>query len=91
MREALHERNCLLKTAPHCVQPLPTTIPIFTWTSGIWPSIRNFLGWPTKPGNRGALLIKIGISMYDFLAGKSPMPRHRFEFRRTWCASIGRR
>ena len=80
VREALNERNRLLKTAPHCVKPLPTTIPIFTWTSGIWPSIRNFLRWPTKPGNRGALLIKIGLSMYDFLAGKSPMPKHRFQF-----------
>jgi glycerol-3-phosphate dehydrogenase len=82
VRESLHERNLLLKNAPHCVRPLPTTIPIFTWTSGILPAIRNFLRWPTKPGNRGALLIKAGLTMYDFLAGKSPMPKHRFQFRR---------
>jgi glycerol-3-phosphate dehydrogenase len=82
VREALHERNLLLKNAPHCVRPLPTTIPIFTWTSGIWPSIRNFLRWPTKPGNRGALLIKAGLTMYDIFAGQSPMPKHRFQFKR---------
>lgn len=82
VRESLHERNLLLNNAPHCVRPLPTTIPIFTWTSGIWSSMRNFLGWPTKPGNRGALLIKTGLSLYDLLAGRSPMPKHHFEFRR---------
>src|SRR5208337_311651 len=38
---------------------------------------------PTEPGNRGALLIKTGLTLYDFLAGrKSPLPRHRFRSRR---------
>jgi glycerol-3-phosphate dehydrogenase len=83
VRESLRERNRLLRNAPHCVKPLPTTIPIFNWTSGMVPAIRNLLGWPTKPANRGALLIKTGLTLYDFLAGrKSPMPRHRFRFRR---------
>ena len=82
VRESLRERNRLLKNAPHYVKPLATTIPIFSWTSGIVPAIRNVLGWPTKPGNRGALLIKTGLVWYDFLAGrKSPLPRHRFRFR----------
>ena len=83
VREALRERNLLLRNAPHYVKPLPTTIPIFNWTSGIVPGIRNLLGWPTKPANRGALLIKTGLTLYDFLAGReSPLPRHRFRFRR---------
>jgi glycerol-3-phosphate dehydrogenase len=83
VRESLQERNRLLRNAPHYVKPLPTTIPIFNWTSGIFPAIRNFLGWPAKPGNRGALLIKSGLALYDFLAGRqSPLPRHRFRFRR---------
>ncbi len=83
VRESLRERNRLLRNAPHYVKPLPTTIPIFNWTSGIVPAIRNFLGWPARPGNRGALLIKTGLAMYDFLAGRnSPLPRHRFRFRR---------
>ncbi|MGD0682286.1 MAG: glycerol-3-phosphate dehydrogenase/oxidase [Terracidiphilus sp.] len=79
VREALLERNRLLKNAPHYVKPMPTVIPIFNWMSGIIPGIRNLLNWPTKPGNRGALLIKTGLTLYDFLAGrKSPLPRHRF-------------
>jgi glycerol-3-phosphate dehydrogenase len=83
VRESLRERNRLLRNAPHYVKPLATTIPIFNWTSGMVPAIRNLLGWPTKPGNRGALLIKAGLTLYDSLAGrKSPMPRHRFRSRR---------
>jgi glycerol-3-phosphate dehydrogenase len=78
VHEALHERNRLLRNAPHYVKPLPTTIPITSWTSGIVTGIRNLLNWPTKPGNRGALIVKSGLTLYDLLAGKSPMPRHRF-------------
>jgi glycerol-3-phosphate dehydrogenase len=83
VRESLRERNRLMQNASHYVKPLPTTIPIFNWTSGMVPAIRNLLGWPAKPGNRGALLIKIGLTLYDLLAGrKSPLPRHRFRSRR---------
>ena len=83
VRESLRERNRLLRNAPHYVKPLPTTIPIFSWTSGVLPAIRNLLGWPARPGNRGALLIKTGLMLYDLLAGRqSPLPRHRFQSRR---------
>jgi len=83
VRESLRERNRLLRNAPHYVKPLPTTIPIFNWTSGLVPAIRNLLRWPAKPANRGALLIKTGLALYDFLAGRrSPLPRHRFRSRR---------
>ena len=63
VHEALGERNRLLKNAPHYVKPLPTTIPITSWMSGIIPGIRNLLNWPTKPGNRGALIIKTGLTL----------------------------
>jgi glycerol-3-phosphate dehydrogenase len=79
VREALLERNRLFRNAPHYVKSMPTTIPIFNWMSGIVGGIWNLLNWPTKPGNRGALLIKTGLTLYDFLAGrKSPLPKHRF-------------
>ena len=83
VRESLRERNLLMKNAPHYVKPLPTTIPIFNWTSGLVPALRNLLRWPTKPRNRGALLIKTGLTLYDSLAGReSPLPRHRFRSKR---------
>ena len=34
VNEALHERNRMLRNAPHYVKPLPTTIPIFKRFSG---------------------------------------------------------
>ena len=83
VRESLRERNRLLSNAPHYVKPLPTTIPIFSWTAGMIPAMRNLLGWPAKPGNRGALLIKTGLTLYDLLAGgESTLPKHRFRSRR---------
>jgi glycerol-3-phosphate dehydrogenase len=82
VRESLRERNRLFRNAPHYVKPLPTTIPIFNWTSGMVPAVRNLLRWPTKPGDRGALVIKTGLTLYDLLAGRhSPLPRHHFRSR----------
>src|SRR5574341_1610700 len=36
VREAVQERNRLIQNAPHYVKPLPTTIPIFKYLSGIF-------------------------------------------------------
>jgi glycerol-3-phosphate dehydrogenase len=77
VRESLRERNRLIRNAPHYVKPLPTTIPIFNWTSGMVPAVRNLLRWPARPGDRGAVVIKIGLTLYDLLAG-----RHTFRSRR---------
>src|SRR5574342_52830 len=44
VREAVQERNRLIQNAPHIVKPLPTTIPIFKYLSGIFnASLRK---WP---------------------------------------------
>ena len=84
VRESLRERNLLLRNAPHYVGPLPTTIPIFDWISGLVPAVRGFLGIETRPGNRGALLVKAGLALYDFLAGKeSGLPGHRLRSRKS--------
>lgn len=79
VKESVRERNGLLKSAPHYVHPLPTTIPIFSWARGFFPALGNFLGVESKPGQRGALLFKIGLSLYDLYAGRqSLLPTHRF-------------
>ncbi|KQV84384.1 glycerol-3-phosphate dehydrogenase/oxidase [Rhizobium sp. Root1220] len=73
------ERNLLLKNAPHCVEPLPTFIPVFSWTRGIWAAIRTLFGSKTAPRSRGAVLIKIGLRLYDFFGSRDQvMPKHRF-------------
>jgi glycerol-3-phosphate dehydrogenase len=72
------ERNLLLKNAPHCVEPLPTFIPVFSWTRGIWAALRTLFGSKTAPRSRGAILIEIGLRLYDFFGSRDRvMPRHR--------------
>jgi glycerol-3-phosphate dehydrogenase len=71
------ERNLLLKNAPHLVRPLPTLIPIVSWTGGVTAALRTLLGDKTAPRSRGALLIKIGLQLYDYYGARHRvMPRH---------------
>src|SRR5262245_33224051 len=71
------ERNLLLRSAPHCVSPLPTVIPIFSWLKGIPAALRTLAGSTTTPRSRGAVLIKIGLALYDFYGARHRvMPRH---------------
>lgn len=82
VREALIERNRLLQNAPHYVHPLPTTIPIFSWLSGMLNAPLKFLGLRDKPGERGALIIKAGLTMYDqFTRGFQMTPAHTMHSR----------
>lgn len=82
VREALHERNLLLKNAPHYAKPLPTTIPIFKWFSGIFNAPLRFLQLQEKPSERGAIIIKLGLMMYDFFTGaQQTMPYHKVQMK----------
>src|SRR5688572_12553531 len=88
VREAVQERNRLLQNAPHIVKPLPTAIPIFKWFSGLLNAPLKFLGMLDKPTERGSLVIKIGLMLYDAYsrvqgrrAAKSvqrAVPKHQF-------------
>lgn len=80
--ESLAERDRLLATAPHMVRPLPTTIPIVRVFSGLWNSTLGFLNGSSRPSRRGAVPIKLGLSIYDWLTRKRRlMPRHAFRRR----------
>ncbi|HET7143743.1 MAG TPA: FAD-dependent oxidoreductase, partial [Anaerolineales bacterium] len=79
VREAVRERNRMIQNAPHIVKPLPTTIPIFKYFSGLFNAPLKFLGWLDKPSERGSIIIKLGLLMYDAYTGKTrTVPRHRF-------------
>ncbi len=79
VREALLERNRLLRNAPHLTQPLPTAIPIAKPLSGLLNAPLKLLGWRSRPAERGALVVKLGLMLYDaYVRGQSPMPSHRF-------------
>ncbi|MFA5607054.1 MAG: glycerol-3-phosphate dehydrogenase/oxidase [Leucobacter sp.] len=84
VREAVQERNRLVRNAPHYVRPLRTTIPIFSTFSGILSAPFRLLvsHGRGRPRERGALLIKVGLLIYDlFSRGGGRVPRHRFHGR----------
>ena len=86
VREAVQERNRLLQNAPHLVKPLPTTIPIFKRLSGLLNAPLKFFGKLDKPSERGSLVIKLGLIMYDAYTnaqgGQRTVPKHKFHSRK---------
>jgi glycerol-3-phosphate dehydrogenase len=77
VREAVGERNRMIENAPHIVRPLPTTIPIFKFWSGLLNAPLKFLGWLDKPSERGAFIIKVGLMLYDAYTRSQHPPRKR--------------
>ena len=88
VREAIVERGRLIANAPHLVRPLPTVIPLFRVMSGLLNAPFKFVNLLDKPAERGAVVIKVGLSFYDsFAQDRGAVPRHRFEAKR---ASLAR-
>ncbi|MBT7074818.1 MAG: glycerol-3-phosphate dehydrogenase/oxidase [Anaerolineae bacterium] len=78
VRESVQERNWILEHAPHAVHPQPTAIPIFHWFAGLLNAPLNFLNLLNRPSERGAIITKIGLSIYDFYTGtRKTVPRHK--------------
>ena len=91
VKESVEERNSLLKIAPHYVKPLQTTIPIFSTFSGVMAAPLRFLTHKqgAKHVERGALLIKIGMMIYDaFSRDGGTVPRHEFKGRTKALAAL---
>jgi glycerol-3-phosphate dehydrogenase len=79
VKEALRERNRMLRNAPHYVKPLPTTIPIFKRFSGFLNAPLKFLRLLNRPSERGSLVIKFGLFLYDwYVRDFRVMPTHQF-------------
>lgn len=90
VNESVHERNRLLKNARHYVRPLRTTIPIYSTFSGVLSApLRLLTHTQGKPKERGALLIKIGLVIYDsFSRDGGSVPRHEFHGRKRSLAEL---
>jgi glycerol-3-phosphate dehydrogenase len=58
VREALAEREVLLRLAPHLVRPMRFVLPAY-------------------PGPRSALMLRVGLFLYDHLGGKKILPSTR--------------
>ncbi|PZE25657.1 glycerol-3-phosphate dehydrogenase/oxidase [Curtobacterium sp. MCBD17_028] len=80
VRESVQERNGLIKIAPHYVKPLQTTMPVFSTFSGIMNApLRMLTHKQRSTKERGAALIKIGMTLYDsFSRDGGSVPKHRF-------------
>ncbi|TDW30639.1 glycerol-3-phosphate dehydrogenase/oxidase [Cryobacterium psychrophilum] len=91
VKESVEERNGLIKIAPHYVKPLQTTIPIFSTFSGVLSAPLRFLTHKqgSKHVERGALLIKLGMVLYDsFSRDGGTVPRHVFAGRKKALAAL---
>ncbi|HEY9366488.1 MAG TPA: glycerol-3-phosphate dehydrogenase/oxidase [Agromyces sp.] len=90
VKESVTERNALIRIAPHYVKPLETTVPIFSTFSGILSAPLRFLTHKSgKPTERGAALIKTGLTIYDaFSRDGGSVPRHRFHGRKRSLAEL---
>lgn len=79
VRESAMERNRLMRNAPHYVKPLEVVFPTKYWFAGMQDAILGYLGFKARIKNRGALLIEIGLQIYDFYNRKvRALPDHRF-------------
>ena len=91
VQESVVERNRLLRIAPHYVKPLQTTIPIFSTFSGILSAPLRFLTHKRqgRPKERGAFLIRAGLTLYDFFSRDGgTVPRHQFRTRQRALAEL---
>ena len=78
VEESIHERNRLLKNAPHLVKPLEMLIPIETLFGGEIVSTMRFFGGKEVMKKRGRMIIKAGLTAYDFFSKKNRVaPKHR--------------
>ena len=78
VRESAEERNRLLANAPHYVTPLPSILPVRSRFGGIVPSILRFFGLKAGMSDRGSLITRLGLTLYDIYGRKfAKMPKHR--------------
>ena len=77
VREALREREVLLRAMPHISRPMRFVLPLdpgMTFESDTPVSKALALLMPWKKGHRPNLLIRAGLFLYDHLGGRKILP-----------------
>ena len=89
VRESAEERDRLLCNAAHYVTPLPSILPLRSRFGGILPSIRRFLGGKASLTDRGSLITRAGLTLYDLYGRRvSALPGHKMLSRRALDARV---
>jgi glycerol-3-phosphate dehydrogenase len=79
VKESAMERNRLLRNAPHYVKAMEVLCPAHSWFGGLRDAVLGYVGFNARIKQRGALLIEIGLRIYDFYSRKvQALPNHRF-------------
>ncbi len=77
VREALRERDRLLRTAPQFVRPLTFAVPVRHRGGGWSAALKRLVGFSAANHSpRGLWLTRTGLRLYDFFSRRSPLPRH---------------
>lgn len=77
VRESAEERNRLLRNAAHYVSPLPSLVPVRSRFGGLWASAVRFFGRDAKMNDRGVVILRLGLTLYDLYGRRfRVMPRH---------------
>jgi glycerol-3-phosphate dehydrogenase len=78
VRESVEERDSLLLNAPHQVSPIRVWVPALSWAGGTVQAGLRFLRLMKDPGPKGALILKLGLTIFDSFSNRNrSMPRHR--------------
>ena len=76
VREALAERERLLRLAPQFVRPLRFYVPVHGRVSGCLAALLRLLGKsPRRPTRRGLWIVRTGLWLYDRFTKASSLPR----------------
>ncbi|KND19044.1 glycerol-3-phosphate dehydrogenase [Pannonibacter phragmitetus] len=84
VRESVEERDSLLLNAPHQVSPIRIWVPALSWAGGTVQAGLRFLRLMKDPGPKGALILKLGLTIFDSFSNRNrSMPKHRLVSRRS--------
>ena len=81
--EAAHERNLLLRQAPHLVHPLEIVVPLRTLTGGFFRAVLRFLGLSRQAGPLSLAALEGALVLYEIFGRLDrTLPRFRTLLRR---------